>query len=232
MQVSCPSCGTVIPADDLNISTDLALCRACGKTFRLSENIDDLTSSGPDLAAPPAGVEYEPLADGFRISAATRSWTALFIVPFTCVWSGISLSGIYGKQLTSGQFVLSASLFGLPFLIGSCFLISWCAMLVAGKVIVTRRADTLSVFTGLAGIGWTRTYAWSDFSSAREDTGNRFSSWRNRSARTIVLEGRRRASFGSLLSDARRYFVLCTLRAELRRNRRSLSSPVAASRFR
>jgi hypothetical protein len=232
MQVSCPTCGVVIPADDLNVSTDLALCRGCAKTFRLSENVDDAASPGPDLSSPPAGVEYETLADGFRISATTRSWGALFIVPFTCVWSGISLSGIYGKQLTSGQFDLTGFLFGLPFLIGSCFLISWCAMLIAGEVRITRRADSLTVFNGVAGVGLTRSYAWSDFSSVREDTGSRWSSWNRRSTRTIALEGRRRASFGSLLSEERRYFVLCALRTALHNERRTLVSAVATPRFR
>lgn len=70
---------------------------------------------------------------------------ALFVVPFTCVWSGISLGGIYGRQVSSGQFDPTSSLFGLPFLIGSVFLIGYCAMTTMGNVELSQRADSLTV---------------------------------------------------------------------------------------
>jgi hypothetical protein len=71
--------------------------------------------------APPNGAGFEQLADGFRIGATTRSWMALFMIPFTCVWSGMSLGGIYGKQVSSGRFDPGSSLFGVPFLIGNAY---------------------------------------------------------------------------------------------------------------
>jgi hypothetical protein len=78
---------------------------------------------------------------------------ALFVVPFTCVWSGMSMSGIYGTQIASGVFDPKMSLFGLPFLIGTCVLVGWCAMTIAGKITVTRNSDSLSVFTGVGRFG-------------------------------------------------------------------------------
>src|ERR1700678_4022487 len=128
MSTICPACRSAIAVDDINVSTDLALCRACGKTFRFSEIAGEVSSSGPDLNSPPPGAFFEQLPDGFRVGATTRSWAAVFIVPFTCVWAGGSLSGIYGSQIVKGHFQLGPSLFGLPFLIGSCFLISMCAL--------------------------------------------------------------------------------------------------------
>jgi hypothetical protein len=124
MSTTCPSCRLSIAVDDINVSTDLALCRACGRTFRFSEIADGGPASGPDLTSPPAGAWYEPLPDGFCAGAMTRSWKAIFFIPFTCVWSGFSMYGIYWKQIESGHFDLTSSLFGLPFLIGTCFLVA------------------------------------------------------------------------------------------------------------
>ena len=111
MEILCPSCRSRIPADDLNVSTDIALCRACDKPFRISEAVGSAPADPQLLATPPSGAWFDPLPDGFRAGASTRSWMALFIVPFTCVWSGGSLFGIYGTQIVHGRFNVGMSLF-------------------------------------------------------------------------------------------------------------------------
>jgi hypothetical protein len=233
MKLACPSCRAEIATADINVSTDVALCRACGNTFRLSEIIggagtilSSLISSiappsGPvDLNSPPSGAWYTPLADGFTAGATTRSWMALFIVPFTCIWAGGSMFGIYGTQILKGHFNLGNSVFGIPFLFGSIFLVSWCLMSVAGKVTVTRHSDQLCIFTGLGPIGWTRTCALSDFSSVREGFAN-FGGWNSRQGPAIRLEGKRVVAFGSMLSTNRRYFLVQVLQTALRDTSRS-----------
>ncbi len=214
MDTTCPLCRSAIAMDDVNVATDVALCRHCGKTFSFSELIHGSAIGAADLNAPPSGAWFEQLANGFRAGAVTRSWMALFFVPFTCVWSGGSLSGIYGRQIVSGKFDPFMSLFGLPFLIGSVFLIASCAMMIAGKVEVLRRGEELSIFTGVGALGWTRTYSWSDFSAAREDGGRNGFNW-NRQTVAIVLEGKQRVAFGTMLSEQRRFFLLSALRQAL-----------------
>jgi hypothetical protein len=140
---------------------------------------------------------------------------AIFLVPFTCVWAGGSLSGIYGKQIASGHLDPSSSLFGLPFLIGSCFLICLCAMVTTGKVTVCLSSGRLIIFTGVGSIGWTRSYSWSDFQTVREEAGYGSFNWSGR-GQAIALEGKRKVTFGSMWSEDGRYFVLNVLRRELR----------------
>ena len=217
MEVICPSCRSRIAPDDINVSTDVALCRSCGNTFRLSEIIGAIPSTSIDLHSPPSGAWYTPLADGFTAGATTRTWTALFLIPFTCVWSGISLFGIYGTQIVKGHFNLAGSLFGIPFLIGTIVLVSMCATSVAGKVTVTRHSDQLTIFMGVGPIGWTRTCSLSDFSTVREGypgIGNW--NWNNRQGPAIRLEGKRAVVFGSMVSTDRRYFLLKVLQTAIR----------------
>lgn len=227
MQITCPSCRAKIATDDINVATDAVLCRACGNSFHLSEVLGGSSSilsslvssmvppSGPvDLNSPPSGAWYTPTGDGFTAGASTRSWMALFIVPFTCVWSGGSMTGIYGTQIMKGHFNLGMSLFGLPFLIGSIFLVSWCVMSVAGKVTVSVHGDRLAIFTGVGPFGVTRTATLSDFKSVREDFG--YGSMNsNRASRVIRLEGNRAMAFGSMLSNERRYFLVGALKTAL-----------------
>jgi len=217
MGTICPSCKSTIPVEDINVATDLALCRACGKTFHLSEIVDGPLPTGADLASPPRGVWYERRPNGFCVGATTRSPLALFLIPFTCAWSGISMFGIYGMQFISGRLSLMASLFGLPFLVGTVFLIAGCLMTLAGKTVITRDADRLLIFNGVGWLGLTRNYSWSDFRSAREDFTTSSSGYTaNRRGRTtIALEGKRKITFGSMWTSDRRYFVLNALRSEL-----------------
>ena len=214
INLTCPSCRSSIPMDDINVATDLALCRVCGQTFAFSELVSSSNQDSLVISTPPSGAWFQELPEAFRAGASTRSWTALFLIPFTCAWAGGSLSGIYGSQIKSGRFELSSSIFGLPFVIGSCVLIAVCAMSVAGKIEVTRNQDRLYIFTGGGGVGWSRGLIWSDYSSAREESSRSRSSWYGQN-RVIILEGRRRVSFGTMLSEDRRYFLLNVVRKML-----------------
>lgn len=236
MEIACPSCRSKIATDDINVSTDVALCRSCGNTFRLSEIMFSGMFTAPlpsiDLNTPPSGAWYAPIAGGFTAGATTRSWMALFLVPFTCVWAGGSMFGIYGTQIIKGEFSLFPSLFGIPFLIGSIVLVSWCAMAVAGKVTVTRNSDQLTIFTGVGPIGWTRTYPWSDFSTISEGYASFPGGWNNRQGPSIRLEGKRAVAFGSMLSTDRRYFLLTAIRSALAGSSPSPVFTGSQSRFR
>jgi hypothetical protein len=215
MNLTCPFCHSKIGMDDVNVSTDIALCRTCGKTCSFSQLVQDSSSGGPELSAPPAGAWFEESSGGFRVGASTRFWMAIFLVPFTCVWAGISLSWIYGTQIRSGHVNPGSSLFGLPFLIGSIFLIGQCAMNTLGKIEITRNGDNLSVFMGVGLLGWSRNYLWSDFNTAREDSSRNGWNFNRQFGKVIALEGKRRVTFGSMWTDERRYFVLSALRRML-----------------
>jgi hypothetical protein len=123
------------------------------------------------------------------------------------------------------------SLFGLPFLIGSVFLLGHCAMTVAGKVELSQSEDRLKLFMGVGPLGWTRSYLWSDFNSVREGNHRSGFTW-NRQAPVILLEGKRRAAFGSMWNEGRRYFVLSALRQMLRNANRANSATIMTPIFR
>jgi hypothetical protein len=209
----CPSCHNAIPMDDVNVSTDIVLCRRCRKTFKFSELVE-LSTSTVDLNKPPAGAWYRQHSDGFTIGASTRSPLMLiFLVPFSLVWCGGAIGGIYGRQIMNGKFDLFTSLFGIPFLLGAIMLVSMVAMAAVGKVEIRRRGNRGEAFTGVGAIGWTRPFSWPDMRTIREDLS--FSSWNNNfrnRQKVIILEGRTRIACGGGLSESRRFFLLDGLR--------------------
>lgn len=148
------------------------------------------------------------LANGFTAEATTRSLTAVSLVPFTCVWAGISVGNIYGRQILHGKFNPTDSFMGLLFLLGSVVLVGWCAMSIGGVVRVTRQGDELDVFTGVGPLGWRRRYRWSDIRIVREVATAAMGRWGSGQGGSVALEGRTRVAFGALLTEERRYFIL------------------------
>lgn len=161
-----------------------------------------------DISQPPVGVIINKYQDGFEISSTTRSGIAFFLIPFTLMWGGGSMSGIYGSQIFTGKFNLFMSLFGLPFFIGSLFLTGLTLMFTIGKVKVTVKDDDGIIFIGAGTTGIQKFFKVSQTSSVREEiyTNNRSTGG------AIIIEGNQRLRFGTMLSSERRYFFVKALK--------------------
>ena len=229
MDMLCPACGSAIAIEDVNVSTGRARCRVCGKSQRYSEVIG-ISSRTVDVIFPPPGAWFEILPDGFRAGATTRSPIAFFIVPLTCVWTVMSLYGVYGRQIVSRHFDLRVSLLGLSFVFGALVLVAWSALMVAGIETVTRRSDRFSIFIGVGSLGWTRNFAWSDFNLVRQDVLVNAHNW-NRQGQILVMEGTRRVSFGEFWNEDQRYFILSAVQKMLGAMNRPQPSTLTPGRF-
>ena len=157
---SCPFCGSSIALADVNVAMDLALCRQCGQTTAFSGIAPLGGAEAIDLQHPPKGVRLEehPI-HGTTIFYRRIPGVVFFLIPFALVWSGFSLGGIYGRQLWRGQFEMGPSLFGLPFLVGTVFLLLAIGWMLFGKVRVGFPAGEVTVTLELGPLAWTRRLA-------------------------------------------------------------------------
>jgi len=211
MKVACPQCRSEITLEDVNVSTDIALCRRCAKPFSLAELSREQAVPEVDLTRPPKGAWLRQVGGGFEMGATTRSAAALFLVPFTLVWSGGSLGGIYGSQLAKGQLDWKLCLFGIPFLLGSAFLIPLAATSAFGKLVVRAEGFRGSVFIGVGPVGWTRRFRWDEITGVRLS----LTKWQQNNRNLPLIELTRDAGpvrFGSQLTEARRNFMIAALR--------------------
>ncbi len=155
----CLFCKAIIAMDDVNVAKDIALCRSCGKTVAFSAVCGASEISLDALDAPPRCVklDLDPI-NGTKLTYRRLSPSLFFLIPFTALWSGGSLIGIYGTQIQKGKFDLETSLFGLPFLIGTIILLGVIIFLIFGKWVITLHQGEGIVFVGVGGIGWTRRF--------------------------------------------------------------------------
>lgn len=209
--MKCPKCNSVIENDKINIQTDIAQCSHCNEVFKISESLN-VVDEKFDINDPPAGAWMKNDYDVVIIGATTRSPIAFFLVPFMLIWSGGSLGGIYGSQIISGEFNLFMSLFGIPFVLGSILFWSLTLMAIWGKVEMTLDNNGGKIFTGLGTIGITKKFEWKDISKIKESRTN--FNYRVSRGSKIILEDKKRISFGSGLKENRRYYLFKSLQKQ------------------
>lgn len=211
----CLHCNTVISLDDVNVASDLALCRHCGRTMKFSEIAPMAGAAEIDELHPPKGVRLEEsVIHGQTIIYKKISPVVYFLIPFTAVWSGGSMFGIYGTQIAKGRFDLSSSLFGLPFLLGTVVLVTIILFNLFGRWQISFSGGTLAVALRLGPLAWTRRHPYDQSTRVRihhspDVTVN------DRPQQLIFVETQGRTlKFGSTIPEAAKVFI-----AELIRRR-------------
>lgn len=202
--MKCPRCNSEIAKEQINIQKDVAQCTQCDYVFNISESLK-LTRDEFDMNDNPKGTWIKQDVDTLIIGATTRSPYAFFIVPFMVVWSGFSIGGIYGGQIAKGEFNPVMSLFGIPFIIGSVIFWGVALMAIWGKVELILSKEGGAIFTGIGKIGFIKTFNWDDVSAIKEVQGNY--NYPGTTGGKILLEGRKRLSFGQSVKDNRRYYL-------------------------
>ncbi len=162
MKMLCPQCGSTLPPEAINIVTDLAQCPECGRLNRVSVCVAADEVSQDVLRQPPPGTWLRQEAGEIVIGAVMRSKAAWILVFFTAFWSGISIFGIYGTQIIKKSFDLGQTLFGIPFLIGTVFLVGITIYMIFGRQEWRLDEDGGSVFNGVGRFGKHRRFAWQD----------------------------------------------------------------------
>ena len=215
--MKCPKCNSDVPAFNINIQTDIAKCDNCSHVFKLSEAIETVDTTF-DINNTVSGTWYIRNMDNIVIGGTTRSAIAFFLVPFMLIWSGGSLGGIYGTQIASGEFSLFQSLFGIPFLLGSVLFWSIAIMAIWGKVELKIDKYGGTIFTGVGIIGIKQKFVWNDIANIREKD---YANSRRNYGSHIAMEGKNIITFGSGLSEERKYYLLKSLQkiqAEIKKN--------------
>ncbi|MFO0837314.1 MAG: hypothetical protein U1D55_02215 [Phycisphaerae bacterium] len=232
---TCPICRRAIPADDVNVATDVAFCRACEKLHKLSELASDAAlDPRVDPSNPPAGAWH--VADGMvlRVGASCRSILgALGLLLIAGFWNGVvsifvliniastmNLLGLGVPDVFPAPKMNGAGMgvgitiflwfFLTPFILIGAALIAGVLNCLFGRVEVTVRDQEGVAFSGIGGLGVRRRF---DASAVRrvsiEDKKWVDSDGDRRSKSAIVIETQdgKRVRFGSSLPEERRRFV-------------------------
>lgn len=234
----CAKCRRAIPSDDINVAKDVAYCRECNTSYRLS----DLTFGGADvdvdLHRPPPGAWYQANGAGTVIGATNRSLgTAFGLLFFVLFWNGI-VSVFVSFALASTLHLLHVPLpdwfpepksngsamgvgmtiflwlFLTPFICIGLFMAGMCLSSLFGRTEVKIENARGTIFTGVGALGWKRQFDASQVRSV-QISQTRNNQGRDTFAIQIEMHDGKQMKLGSLLTNERRQFVLGALQRTL-----------------
>ena len=238
---TCSKCRRTIPSDDINVAKDVAYCRECNLSYRLSE----LTHGGDSMASidvnrPPKGAWYRSDGGGTVIGATNRSvGTAVGMLFFALFWNGIVSTFVmlaisatlqnlhiptpvwFPAPKMNGDFMgpgmtIFLWLFLTPFILVGVSVASMCLVSLFGRTEVRIESSRGTIFTGVGAIGWRR-----KFEAAQVRDIRTFQRRNNEGADSysILIETRegRQLKLGSMLTSERRQFMLGALQRTLQR---------------
>ena len=238
---TCQKCRRTIPSDEINVAQDVAYCRACNLSYRLSElTFDDGITSNLDLQRPPSGAWFDESGVATVIGATNRSLgTAVGMLFFALFWNGIvsvfvalALAGTLQQfHVTPPTWFPSPNmnddfmkpgmiaflwLFLLPFIVIGLAFIGTVLSCLLGRTEVRIANSKGIIFIGVGGLGWRRRFDASQIKAIKLHTSNNREGSNSVSVMLETREGKQ-LKFGSLLTNERRQFILAALRKTILR---------------
>jgi hypothetical protein len=233
----------VIPGEDVNVANDVAYCRACNVSHKLSELTQGTElDTDVDLTRPPAGAWHRSDGAGLVIGATHRSLgTAIGALAISLFWNGIvsvfvlvALAGtarnlgiplphwfpapdMNGSPMGVGMTIF-LWIFLTPFIVIGLVMIGAFLSSLGGRTEVRISNAQGVVFTGIGGLGYRRRFDASAVKEVRLDDKQWRDSDGDRQRKTyIVIETRegKQIKLGSMLTPERRKFVAGAVRKVL-----------------
>jgi hypothetical protein len=239
---TCPQCKGVIPSEDINVASDIAFCRHCNLSHRLSDLTSGTTvDTDVDASRPPDGTWFQRDGRGTVIGASHRSLGQAFgLLLFTLFWNGIVSVFVLlalgstlqhlgvsvphwfpapvmnGKSIPLGM-TLFLWLFLTPFILIGLAMLGAFLSCLAGRTELQIQGNQCVLFTGIGALGWRKRFSTSDVKDVRiEDRRWRDNDGDARRNTQIVIETRDKPiKLGSMLNKERRGFIAGCLKKEL-----------------
>ena len=165
-----------------------------------------------DLASPPEGVRIErSLISGVEIIYRRLSKVVFFLIPFTVLWSGLSLSMIYWSQIVAGRFDKTTSMVGIPFLIGTMILVGIIILMLFGRWRIHVDRGECEIFIGVGRLGSRRRIRLgADSTVSLGMSSLRVNNIPQR--QVVICTGGQTLKFGATLPDPVRVFLAALLK--------------------
>lgn len=233
--VRCPRCKQSIGEQDVNVSTDVAFCRACNVPHPFSSLAQNVNlEASVNLDTPPSGCSYHQHGEVTVAIASARSWAgALGLLFFALFWNGIvsvfvalstmSTLKLLGVPIPKWLFspkngasslgvgmTIFLWLFLTPFIAVGLGMLAAFFHSLAGRCELRLNGDEGWVFTGVGPIGRRQHFSVREVRDVRMENRH----WRdsdgdarNKAQVVIELHSGHRLTFASGLPPKRRQFL-------------------------
>lgn len=140
---SCPACGEIIPAEQINIQAGIAICPSCSAVSNFSSCLDgEKEKPKKKKNELPRTFRVQETPDGYMIAFHTRSSFAGFMGCFAILWS-LPTVPLFVLAWSLNNMIAALSL--LPFAGIGVFLLYWAATMLVNTTRITISWDAIRV---------------------------------------------------------------------------------------
>jgi hypothetical protein len=109
MKIFCPKCNTQVFDNNINIQENICTCLNCNEIFYISEILDqgDTKNAEELLFYPPKGIKITKYIEKLIIRISTFSKTGFILIPFSILFSCISVFGFFETIVIKTNIVFS-----------------------------------------------------------------------------------------------------------------------------
>lgn len=111
MRLYCPYCGTLIPAEDMNLDRALAKCLSCDEVFSFADQFEGMSAASAPVSEPmvppqPGRIRVEDWGGDLRLHWRWFSPKAVFILFFAIVWDGFLVFWYFMAFTQNGPLIM------------------------------------------------------------------------------------------------------------------------------
>ena len=218
---SCPHCGAPLPPCDISVTTDLALCRACGQVTDFARFREAARLEAVDLAAPPRHVTVRLDPSGARQIVYRRvSPLGLLMAPGAAVLAFFVGRALFRMLRVPGELNVESLPLFAAFAVAAIALACAATYFAFGRWVITLDQDSGDVFAGVGRTGWRRrftcdcdSYVALELSSVEVND--------ERQTGMAVHTHDERIIFGALWTDRAKEYIAAAIHAHIADRRRA-----------
>lgn len=214
--LQCPKCDAEIGEEDFNVKTDSAYCRSCETHLLYSEVRAAVDGMEFQKLSCPKSVSIIEFSDRVELVYRKLSSALWFLIPFTILWGGTSLTSGLIVPLMNNRLDPQAAFLASPFLIGTVVLVSVILSMLFGKVRVVLDGEYSEIYRGVGLIAWRNRF---DFSNIKCVTIQKSTLSVNDEVQNeinLIMNEGDPIKFGAMMQDEAKTYIAAAIACRMR----------------
>lgn len=152
VELKCPRCGAVLAMEDVNMATDMALCRACNQISRFSDLVQEERDEDI-LDSMPRRMRVVKTARGLEVTYKKPKGSGFFLLFFSLVWNSLTYFFLFMVMGKIPHEIWFFKLFFIPFILIGLGTLLGAVYVLFGHMTLILAPGRGELFRGLGNVG-------------------------------------------------------------------------------
>lgn len=150
--LKCPACGAALAVEDVNMATDMVLCRACSRISKFSDLVQEERDEDI-LDSIPRRMKVAKTARGLEVTYKKPKGSGLFLLFFSLFWNSITCFFLFVVMGKVPPEIWFFKLFFIPFILIGLGTLLGALYVLFGHMKLTLTPGRGELFRGIGNMG-------------------------------------------------------------------------------